>query len=284
VLYVYDSFLFDYDKNDYAAWAWGLKKAGYATNPIYAQTLIKYIEQYKLNLLNNFEEIPNEADLNNFLTAFRETNNISLEATNTNTLAINKTATNEEVENDPEENKVLTIEKENYPSGIFKVNGLKVIHAKKGTALLALAKKHKLQLSHLLTWNDLPKNTTILDEDQLVFIQKKRKTGSTQYHVIKKNEDLREISQKEGMQLSSLLKLNKLKPGMNPRQGEKLSLKIQRKYMPQVIEKTAVHIVKKGESLYTISKKYNVSIDSIKDANSINNDELQVGQRLKILK
>jgi LysM repeat protein len=71
---------------------------------------------------------------------------------------------------------------------------------------------------------------------------------------------------------------------MNPRPGEKLSLKIQRKYMPQVIEKTAVHIVKKGESLYTISKKYNVSIDSIKDANSINNDELQVGQRLKILK
>lgn len=41
-------FLFSYPTTDYKKWAFGLKKAGYATNPKYAQVLIKFIEKYKL--------------------------------------------------------------------------------------------------------------------------------------------------------------------------------------------------------------------------------------------
>ncbi len=40
--------LFDLDMKDYKAWAHGLKKAGYATNPRYASILIGKIEKYKL--------------------------------------------------------------------------------------------------------------------------------------------------------------------------------------------------------------------------------------------
>ena len=65
------AFLFEYDANDYAAWAWGLKKAGYATNPIYAQTLIKYIEAYQLNELNDFAENENEEELENYFEKIR---------------------------------------------------------------------------------------------------------------------------------------------------------------------------------------------------------------------
>ena len=43
--------LFSLDPLDYKGWATGLKKAGYATNPRYAQILIKYIEKYNLGLL-----------------------------------------------------------------------------------------------------------------------------------------------------------------------------------------------------------------------------------------
>ena len=42
------AFLFSIDVRDYKAWAYGLKKAGYATNPGYPQILIKHIEQYNL--------------------------------------------------------------------------------------------------------------------------------------------------------------------------------------------------------------------------------------------
>ena len=40
--------LFNLDPTDYTAWAKGLKKAGYATNPRYPNLLIKSIEQYNL--------------------------------------------------------------------------------------------------------------------------------------------------------------------------------------------------------------------------------------------
>lgn len=41
--------LFELDKNDYKGWAKGLKEAGYATNPRYAELLIGLIERYQLN-------------------------------------------------------------------------------------------------------------------------------------------------------------------------------------------------------------------------------------------
>src|SRR5215470_14733042 len=40
--------LFKLDPTDYEGWAYGLKKAGYATNPKYAQILIKLIQDYNL--------------------------------------------------------------------------------------------------------------------------------------------------------------------------------------------------------------------------------------------
>jgi flagellum-specific peptidoglycan hydrolase FlgJ len=42
------AFLFNLDPTDYEAWAHGLKKAGYATNPKYPQILIKLIRDYNL--------------------------------------------------------------------------------------------------------------------------------------------------------------------------------------------------------------------------------------------
>ena len=42
------AFLFDLNKTDYRSWALGLKKAGYATNPNYAQLLIDLIEKLQL--------------------------------------------------------------------------------------------------------------------------------------------------------------------------------------------------------------------------------------------
>jgi flagellum-specific peptidoglycan hydrolase FlgJ len=41
--------LFELDKNDYQGWAYGLKAAGYATNPKYPQILIGIIQKYNLD-------------------------------------------------------------------------------------------------------------------------------------------------------------------------------------------------------------------------------------------
>lgn len=52
--------LFELDKYDYRGWASGLKAAGYATNPKYADLLISLVERYKLDRFDKgeIEDIP----------------------------------------------------------------------------------------------------------------------------------------------------------------------------------------------------------------------------------
>jgi flagellum-specific peptidoglycan hydrolase FlgJ len=45
--------LFQLPKGDYKAWAKGLKAAGYATDPLYPEKLINYIERYRLDQYDN---------------------------------------------------------------------------------------------------------------------------------------------------------------------------------------------------------------------------------------
>ncbi len=49
------AFLFELDKGDYTGWAYGLKQAGYATNPKYPELLIGLIERYNLNRFDSGE-------------------------------------------------------------------------------------------------------------------------------------------------------------------------------------------------------------------------------------
>lgn len=50
-------FLFSYSVDDYKNWAYGLKKAGYATNPEYAELLIKIIEELNLNKSGDLKKL-----------------------------------------------------------------------------------------------------------------------------------------------------------------------------------------------------------------------------------
>lgn len=47
--------LFQLERNDYKGWAYGLKQAGYATNPKYAELLINLIERYELDQYDRAE-------------------------------------------------------------------------------------------------------------------------------------------------------------------------------------------------------------------------------------
>jgi hypothetical protein len=53
-------FLFEYPADDYVSWAHGLKKAGYATDPKYAEKLITIIEKYDLHQYD-LHQFPDEA-------------------------------------------------------------------------------------------------------------------------------------------------------------------------------------------------------------------------------
>jgi LysM repeat protein len=292
------SFLFEYEADDHVSWAWGLKKAGYATSPVYAETIIKYVETYQLNELNQFDDAEeDEVDLSEYLSMVRSNlpiiNSSSTVTVSAPTTKTEPTKAFEEVE---EKIRANNTKKSNalYPSGIFKINGSKVVFAEEGTSLLSLAKKYKVQTSSILLFNELPKKTTVLKKDQLVYLQRKKKTGKKTHHRVRKGETLVDISQKEGVQLASLLKFNKMKAGQLPKSGQKLLLKepatketIAAKNSSKSASKknkSVVHVVKNGESLWTIARKYNVTVSSIKSANKLKSEDLDIGQSLKILK
>lgn len=206
------AFLFDLDPTDYASWAWGLKKAGYATSPRYAMSLIKTIEDYNLQEYTLIA-LGKQIDNSNGLAVMEVPPVSSGGTTSTASPAIM-------IVNDPAP---VTTSTNLYPKGAFKINDTKVVYVPKGTPYLVIAKEYDVDLSKLFEFNDMPKAEEA-DRDRLVYLQRKRKTGNNEFHIVKQGETLHDIAQEEAIRLESLMELNWLKDGEMPAIGEQLNL------------------------------------------------------------
>jgi len=67
----------------------------------------------------------------------------------------------------------------------------------------------------------------VLKPGEFVYIEPKRKKGDIDYCIVKKGETLRDVSQKYGVKLKRIYKFNKLKPGSEPKEGDKIYLRKQ---------------------------------------------------------
>ncbi len=188
------SFLFDLEITDYKGWARGLKKAGYATNPKYAQLLIKIIEDnqlYKYDLMADDYVAVNEYP--------------------------NEIPKDQNRKYDP-----LTVAGNNRK--VFTNNGRKFIFARKGDDFYKIADDLNIYNFQVWKYNDLDKKDN-LREGQMVYIQKKRNKSKTEaYHHVKPGETMHSISQLYGIKLRKLYKLNRMEKGTKPRTGQMLWL------------------------------------------------------------
>ena len=226
------SSLFKLDPTDYSGWANGLKKAGYATNPRYPQVIIKLIEDYHLQdytLVAMGKLNPGEEYWANQIEASPAIDATVIIAEKKQATAIYK---------DPQPAVVKTeikpVAEPIYPQGEFKINETKVIYAKKGTPYLTIAEKYALPLARIFEFNDM-KEQEAVDEDQLIYIMRKRKTGNNDQHVMREGETLNTIAQTEALRIESLLEYNFLKPGMKPAVGSVLYLKEKAPAMPALV-------------------------------------------------
>lgn len=105
-------------------------------------------------------------------------------------------------------------------------------------------------------------------------------------HTVEKGETLFKISQKYSMNMSELRELN---PGVDILQpGMKLKVKGKWLINPQTTpvyegRNVILHEIKKGETLYGLSKQYNTSIEDLKKINGVQEFNLQPGNYLKVL-
>ncbi len=150
--------------------------------------------------------------------------------------------------NDPVETEKTSV-KTNYPDGEFRINETKVVYARKGTSFLGLAKQYEVDLSRLFEFNEIPE-AEMLDKDQLIYLQRKRKTGANDFHQVQPGESLHDIAQEEGIRLESLRELNWLKEGEMPAIGEQLNLKKKSSSLP-------VRTLKNNYSILPVNKTTN---------------------------
>ncbi len=180
--------LFELPINDYKAWCYGLKNAGYATDPKYPQRLIHLIEKYKLQELNIIENapiqnLPPREAITSDLT-IREVyrfNHIRFVIAKEND-SFYKIAHdfNIELEKILEYNELSKSEKLNYGQKIYiekkRRKALEPIHVvQKNETLKSISQLHGIRLSSLCKKNNLKPSDQLKVGDVLYLRQKKNK-------------------------------------------------------------------------------------------------------------
>ena len=220
--------LFELDPTDYKAWAFGLKKAGYATNPKYSQVLIKLIEDYDLQdytMIALGKLKPGQETL-----AKNESKNSEIIIPGEKPVVM-PSEPEVVVYSKKEAKKDVVEKKPEYPDGEFKINETKVIYAKKGTSYLSIAEKYAIPLARIFEFNEM-KVQEVVEKDQLIYIMRKRKVGLNEQHTVKPGETLADIAQTEALRIESLLEYNFLQPNMQPAVGSVLYLRAKGPGMP----------------------------------------------------
>ena len=174
--------LFNISPTDYQAWAWGLKKAGYATNPQYAQTLIKLIEEYDLNkytLLAMGKSAPPTNTESAGLSDKAEPDVVTSSTVSSGIKTIeSKTLANKksDLENAPAEKVNSRKEEATYPSGVFEQDGCRAVWVRAGTPFLQIADQYQIPLAKLFAYNQMD---PILEasRDQVILLERRAATA-----------------------------------------------------------------------------------------------------------
>jgi LysM repeat protein len=213
------AFLFTLDPTDYEGWAYGLKKAGYATNIRYSQILIKLIKEYNLQQYTLIAMGKMAAADEVVLTVPGGAGSGTVAGRGGGVVA---NAGPGGTGNSP--GGVADAAPEvSYPEGEFTINRTKVVYVAAGVSMLSIAGRFDIPLGRLLDFNDM-KEEDVLVRGQLIFLQRKRRMGSTAYHVVREGEDMYNIAQAEGVRLQDLVEMNQLTPEARPAAGEKVYL------------------------------------------------------------
>jgi hypothetical protein len=199
--------LFQLEITDYRGWAEGLKNSGYATNPDYANKLVRIIEANELYKLDKGEEpslvvisTPDTSGLNvlmgsHYLPGYLQ----------------------------PDVRKFIYVKTGAMGHKVYENAGINMIFAGTSDTFLSIAKEFDIFSFQVYRYNDLYKDD-ILTPGQIVYLEPKKRHSSTKIHLAGKYDNLYAISQLYGVKLKQLLIYNNLKPGQEIKPGDKVKL------------------------------------------------------------
>jgi LysM repeat protein len=202
-------FLFDIDPTEYKVWARGLKKAGYATNPDYANMLIRKIEE---NNLWYFDRGYNSTSLPPQTTVpVKESLPVQAIASTT-------------------EKPVSSVN--GYTSVQARVprimdnNRIQYIIVKDGDTKEKLENEFQLLKWELARYNELASDFELVP-GEILYLQPKRERAEPgkDFYTTIEGDTMYLICQRYGIKLNNLYEMNRMEPGFQPEAGKKLWLR-----------------------------------------------------------
>ena len=147
----------------------------------------------------------------------------------------------------------------------------------KGDTLYSVAMANNTTVDELKRINNLTSN--ILSTGQLLKIPSALLPEST--YIVKKGDSLYSIANKYNTTVDELKRINNLTSNILSI-GQVLKLPSDKVSNVEKEENTINYTVQKGDSLYSIARKYSTTIDKIKDLNNLTTNLLSIGQVLLI--
>lgn len=187
--------LFLLEPTDYKAWAYGLSKAGYATDPQYAPKLINLIEEYQLYQYDLGQTTPPAPSVIEEPVGYTSSGR---------------------------EHFTISLSRELYSK-----NGVPFVYAMEGETYQSIAAEYDLFMREILSYNDVRTDGSLLS-GTIVYLQAKKKDAAKglDVHIVEKEgETLWDISQRFGVKLSALLKKNKISGDYVPKEGDVIVLR-----------------------------------------------------------
>ncbi|RLD22379.1 MAG: hypothetical protein DRI69_01310 [Bacteroidetes bacterium] len=300
-------FLFSLDSDDYRSWAYGLKKAGYATNPNYPKLLIKIIEQYELFKIDD-EALGMIAEVS-------ENDDVVIEGDK-------KPARSK---------KIVRASRDRRAYPLKYHNTIKMVTAYGGDSPVTIAEKVGVTARKIVKYNEsIGSEYATFKQGQKIYLQPKRSKykGSQEYHIVRQGETMLEISDRYGIKVSKLYTKNRMLPGLQPASGQRISLKKKNKGTVKVVSQArpsqadtgdtygaevldvlaphttkysgagkagsdvkeqarsmverAMYTVQPNDTLYRIARKHGLDLDALRKMNNLADDNIHPGQKLKL--
>lgn len=203
--------LFELEVTDYKGWARGLKKAGYATDPSYANKLIELIEDYNLHRFDRADESGKAKSKSKEKAKLKTPKQLETP----------RKIEKQELEMEYRERHSFSFERD-----LYEQNGVPFIYARDGESFSSIASAHGLFLKELLRYNDLSEIRELTPGNVVYLAAKKSRApeGVSKYVVDRQGETLYEISQRFGIRLKTLENLNPVLRGVELSEGDTVLL------------------------------------------------------------
>lgn len=221
-------FLFDLDPTDYRGWAYGLKKAGYATDPSYPQKLIKLIEDYRLY---EYDTKPSDYPDDGAAVSSKPASGDKNGRQGKSKPGKKKPVTRPESPSIIETPKPLNEDQRevfrfNLSREMYSLNGVPFVYSVEGETYASIAGDYNLFLREILKYNDLTADRELLP-GTVVYLQPKKSMAAKglDKHVWEKGDDLWSVSQRYAVKLSKLKKMNGVKSDSDLVEGDLINLR-----------------------------------------------------------